>query len=102
MRLEDLSGETINVGTAENPVPMDVTPDIMPDGPSFMDTVKADVKAVLTAPGKIAAANVSAAGKGVGSALSDITGPLIPVLAMVLIGGYIYFSSKKVSVNVNR
>lgn len=102
MQFDDLSGETINAGTTDNPVPMDVTADVMTDGPSFMDTVKADVKSVLTAPGKIVAANISEAGKGTGSALSSITGPLIPVLVLALIGGYIYFSSKRVSVNVNR
>lgn len=105
MVLDDLNGETINVGTVENPVPMDVTPDVMPDEPakpSFMETVKADVKSVLTAPGKIVAANISEVGKGAGSTISSVTGPLIPVLILALIGGYIYFSSKRVNVNVSR
>jgi hypothetical protein len=64
---------------AQSPVPMAVT------------KAKSVIKSIVTAPGNIVGANVKA-----------VLAPLYPVLILALIGGYIYFSSKKVSVNVER
>lgn len=119
MRFENLGTDILpggRVGDSDYSVPMDVNPEGQGDPvntPGFLDDVKSFAKTVVTAPGKIIAANlapieqgaasaVSDIGKGAGNAVSAITGPLIPVLLIALVGGYIYFNSKRVSVNVGR
>jgi hypothetical protein len=78
----------------------------------WWDDFKGGIKDIVSAPGKIVAANlkpieqgaaasVSDIGKSAGAAVSNVTGALIPVLLIAVVGGYIYFNSKKVSVNVN-
>jgi hypothetical protein len=97
--------KTINRGTEENPVWMDVydeDPVTVAPSHSIIDDVKGAAKSVLTLPGKIVAANLRPVQKEVGATLTSVTAPLMPILILALIGGYIYFNSKKVGVYVQR
>jgi hypothetical protein len=89
-------------------VPMDTTADVsnLPDEPSLLERI-------ASAPGNLVAANlkpiekevaatVANVGQSASATVKGVTGPLIPILIIGVVGAYFYFTSKKVSVNVNR